>query len=773
MNSLSGFVPLRTWLLCVVLLYGVVRLPPTLTAENGYFDGRMWRISNGSAAQSQVAVDEDGILFISGLRLGTVREVFPNLSRWDGRAWQALVTNNVQFPVLSCVGRQLIGAGRFSRVGGVAATNIARWNAGRWDALGGGLPGGTVRTLAERDSRLYVGGILSRAGGLAVTNVACWDLVSETWSALGEGLPGEVSKLAVSPDGLYAGWTASGAVHVSSWTGSKWQTVASLTSPVGRGPAAVFDMIWHDDSLVIAGNFYQINGTGLTNLARLRNGIWEAVPNHASKNSPYHLAVSEGDLLVGFRTGNEFIPPPLSAAVMRLQSNRWEVALGPEAGEITALVAHGRELFAVGRLAGNTPVGSGVNPIYWQFDGDRWSPVNGGISQALVSEHLARHREGVVVAMQNVKALLFHDGTRLAEITNSPATRTLNVSGSAAVVSDGWTAHAPALQMIDGTLTNVIARLDGLTWTQATAPLPFGNAVIAFGGGRLFAAGHDRSRPGAASAVMDWNGSTWQSLGGEFDNPRVPFAATGLISSLAWLDGALYAGGSFTNVDSTPLANLARWSGITWEPVGEFNGPITGLEAAADGLHVIGSFSRVGDLAANRYARWDGHSWRTLAGGVPAQMIPSAVAVSDTGLIAVVGKSFAVDGGRLIFWRGGQWETPEPNTPNTRGDFWFNDAIWIGHDLYLAPNHPYVGPTESMGLAIWHENGPRLLPAPDPSALAIRVTGGTSPRFAVERSPDLLNWSPFATNALGNPGQKFRDPAPPDEGAFYRVRALE
>ncbi|MGH7869616.1 MAG: hypothetical protein ACREP9_18810, partial [Candidatus Dormibacteraceae bacterium] len=60
-----------------------------------------------------------------------------------------------------------------------------------------------VYALAVSGSDLYVGGIFTTAGGIAATNIAKWD--GSSWSALGSGANNAVDALAVSDSDLYAG----------------------------------------------------------------------------------------------------------------------------------------------------------------------------------------------------------------------------------------------------------------------------------------------------------------------------------------------------------------------------------------------------------------------------------------------------------------------------------------------------------------------------------------------------------------------------------------
>src|SRR5947208_8951489 len=57
-------------------------------------------------------------------------------------------------------------AGSFSAVGDIVASYIAKWDGTRWSAIGSGIKGG-VSSLAVSGSDLYVGGQFTAAGGIA------------------------------------------------------------------------------------------------------------------------------------------------------------------------------------------------------------------------------------------------------------------------------------------------------------------------------------------------------------------------------------------------------------------------------------------------------------------------------------------------------------------------------------------------------------------------------------------------------------------------------
>ncbi|MFN5957898.1 MAG: hypothetical protein ACK462_08190, partial [Planctomyces sp.] len=100
-------------------------------------------------------------------------------------------------------GGDLIVGGSFGTAGGVAASNIARYNpsTNTWSALGSGTSG-TVNALAVLPGGdVIVGGSFGTAGRVAASNIARYNPTTNTWSALGSGTNSTVSALAVLPGG--------------------------------------------------------------------------------------------------------------------------------------------------------------------------------------------------------------------------------------------------------------------------------------------------------------------------------------------------------------------------------------------------------------------------------------------------------------------------------------------------------------------------------------------------------------------------------------------
>ncbi|KWU43966.1 hypothetical protein RHOSPDRAFT_5691, partial [Rhodotorula sp. JG-1b] len=110
-----------------------------------------------------------------------------------------------QQPQSSTRGGAVYVGGNFTRVGSVAAANIAAYDpvAEAFSALGPGLDG-TVRTLSCNGSTVYAGGEFAAPAGVAAAgpNVAAWSTSTQAWTALPlYGFDGAVESISQSRDG--------------------------------------------------------------------------------------------------------------------------------------------------------------------------------------------------------------------------------------------------------------------------------------------------------------------------------------------------------------------------------------------------------------------------------------------------------------------------------------------------------------------------------------------------------------------------------------------
>jgi hypothetical protein len=181
--------------------------------------------------------------------------------------------------------------GSFGNIDGVEVNNIARWEAGQWRALDGGVTGHgpwipnevpltQVRALLRDGTDLYVGGSFTNAGTVPAMNVARWD--GAQWSALGDGIPQlgsclfgsciyPVTSLALVQGQLYVGGGFTSGAGTGSqgflarWNGTSWTNVVDGDWVLDQGQSYrymselhVWALAARGSDLYLAGNFATI-----------------------------------------------------------------------------------------------------------------------------------------------------------------------------------------------------------------------------------------------------------------------------------------------------------------------------------------------------------------------------------------------------------------------------------------------------------------------------------------------------------------------------------
>ncbi|MCI0365616.1 MAG: hypothetical protein L0219_17275 [Phycisphaerales bacterium] len=240
-----------------------------------------------------------------------------------------------------------------------------------------------------------------------------------------------------------------------------------------------------------------------------------------------------------------------------------------------------------------------------------------------------------------------------------------------------------AFTTAEGQTVNRIARWNGKSWQ------PLGNGMTESycdgGGARVEAlttyndeliAGGCFSMAGTANAIARWDGSSWDSLGDEFNGP------TGHVRALTVYNGELIAGGSINiTVNGQEGYYVARWNGA-WQTMGNPGGGVYAL-AVYEGDLIAGGQTGV--------RRWNGASWEPLSADFNCRVN----ALTEYGGDLIVGGSFTFEDGfgaifnRIARWDGGAWQPMDTgmNLPVVSLTVLGDHAI-AGGDFTFASNEP-------------------------------------------------------------------------------------
>ena len=210
-------------------------------------------------------------------------------------------------------GPALYAGGQFTAAGGVPASRAAMWDGMTWSPLGVGLNGNVLAWAVFDDGSgsgptLYAGGQFTSAGGTPANRVARWDGTS--WSALGDGVDGNVWALAVYDDGsgsgpaLYAGgaFGIAGGVQanrIARWDGSTWSALGSGVND-GASASTVLAITVYDDGigadpvLLVGGDFTTAGAVPANRIATWDGESWAALGGGMSGNVDSFAVVDAG-----------------------------------------------------------------------------------------------------------------------------------------------------------------------------------------------------------------------------------------------------------------------------------------------------------------------------------------------------------------------------------------------------------------------------------------------------------------------------------------------
>lgn len=298
-------------------------------------------------------------------------------------------------------GPALYAGGYFTQVGGIAATNIARWDGSSWSALGtgvGAIAGAdSVRAMTVFDDgsgpALYVAGRFAQAGGAPANSIARWD--GSSWSALGSGLnsnsgPGFVHALTVFDDGsgpaLYAGgsFIVTGGVvvqNIAKWDGVSW-------SPLGTGANnPVYALTAFDDgngpALYAGGLFSQVGGVAASRVARWDGSTWSPLGSGVTGSSSAVYALTAFDDGTGpalYAGGTMTTAGGISAdRIARWDGSAWSRLGNGLNARVNALTVfddgNSPSLYAGGEFD-DAPRGNRVS----RWDNPAWRPLGSGLN---------------------------------------------------------------------------------------------------------------------------------------------------------------------------------------------------------------------------------------------------------------------------------------------------------------------------------------------------------------------------------------------------------
>lgn len=563
---------------------------------------------------------------------------------------------------------QLVAGGRFD-VDHLLAARLASWNGQTWGDLA--PPAGEVSAAAVWNGHLVV----AMVGALHLLGPGGWTPLGTL--GLGAGF-GRARALAVHNGALVVvgdfdaidpfAPTALPANGVAAWNGTTW-------SAFGPGfPGVAHCAVSFLGQLYVGGDTGPQNSPNQPSLQRWNGTSWSSV---GLWNGPVlALAARVGTTIAASSlfAGGSFSQldgaPMRRVARLQPATNSWSqpgsLAPGEPIGACNGLMVRPTGLSTFELAATLT----GTTEQVWRWNGTAWSslgattvPLEGLEPTGLV--HVGGSYVLALAADQSAGPNPRRDGLRRHDAAGNSWTTVVGpgIDGTVhAVLEVGDdVVIGGAFPTIAGVAVHGIARGQPGSWQPLGSGMAGGQAagpavraLARLPNGDLVAGGDfDQAGGVAAANVARWNGSAWSPLGAGVDGI--------VLALLALPDGSLVAGGAFATAGGAPAARIARWNGSSWAPLGAGmqGGDVHALARLPDGsLVAAGTFAIAGGTLVNSVARWNGATWSSLAGGIAGPV--HALAVGPDGTLWAGGEfsqAGAVMARNVARWNGTAWAT--------------------------------------------------------------------------------------------------------------------
>jgi hypothetical protein len=658
------------------------------------WDGSQWHAmgdglfldSGGWGQYVEAIVVIAGTVYAGGSFEGSGSTALNHLARWTGSAWVSVGGGcNGRVLALANYNGSLAVGGEFT----APFANIAIWNGTTWSGLGSGV-NGEVHAIAANGDDLYAGGIFTEAEGTTVNNIARWD--GNQWHALGSGVSQEFGGSVVrsiSPGsgyvyaaGLFDHAGGTPANNIARWNGSGWSALGSGLEggfpqyPGGMWPSINYTpqgytLFTSGTDLYVGGDFTMAGGLSSSGAASWNGTSWSSIGTGCDY-IVRAISGNAGQIFVGggmMRAGNKIVQH-----IARWSSGTWAVVGEGKGigGHVYDLTTDGNRLYAGGKFM---TANKDRTSMVASFDGTCWSSLGEGLYEG-------DYEESMDYVNPVVNALV-HDGMHLYAAGFFLKAGTGSAHALARWDGSHWEGLFP--QVWDPTDYYSIWKL-----TKSENNLYFsGNFNYQFIPDDLFFRG-----------VVRWDGSAYYPAGPAFDDSWM----TSSISVLAFFDGALYAGGSFTEVGGNTVNYIARWNGSdAWLPLGSgMDNTVSCLIGYNGQLVAGGQFTTAGGNPANRIAAWNGTTWSALGSGLDG----SVAALGVRGDELYVAGSFTQAGGNaanhVAVWDGATstWSNLGSGIEGSAGSI----AI-VGDHVYFGGQISNAGGKLSQNIACWNAAG--------------------------------------------------------------------
>jgi hypothetical protein len=521
--------------------------------------------------------------------------------------------------------------------------------------------------------------------------------------------------------------------NIARWDGRDWSTLGSGT--IG----GVTELLISGDDLYAVGTFSLAGGT--SNIAKWDGNNWSFLGSGVN-NFISAIAASGNNIYVGGQFTEAGGKQVNHLACWDGQN--WNDVGGGVNSEVYCMAANGTEIYAGGIFtqAGNVS----ANHIA-KWDGAKWSSLGNGVA-GIVTAITVNGQEVYVAAYQNqieTSSIMKWNGsqwTTLIQVDRRSYLTELTFKDSTLYVGGFF-------QGIAGKNISYLAQWNGAAW------LPVGEGNID-GGVHAMALRENEILIGGVFENVDglhvrhvasWNGKQWSMIG-------IGKGLNAEILSMVVDRNNIYTGGVFTSAGQTLVNHIAKWNGQDWESLGTgVNGGILALGVSGHEIYAGGAFFMAGEVEAQNVAKWDGEKWAALATGVNSTVNAMAVSGTNVYIGGYFNKAGEWSTRHIAKWDGSSWSVLGSGT-NGR----VNVIATHENEVIVSGNFTTAGGRDLVNIAKWDGNdwssfGDGMLEGGYASAIEIHegeiYFAGWFPRLTPPETIQVVKWDGNRWSMLG------------------------
>lgn len=515
---------------------------------------------------------------------------------WDGTRWLGLASELDGAVVDLCVYQgDLIAAGLFQHIGGIAARGIARFDGTRWHALAEPstlhLLGAVSVRVLEND--LVVAGTFQRTGQPQYLRVARHR--NGDWQAMDAAnfsvrspyfLRNHQNELFMFSNNGFNDYT-----DVSRWDGTKWAHVQYLAVRVTDAESFEGELFVACDRAVQFPGF--VSAIGAWN-----GSSWRSLASPGLVYQAYLLCTYQGALHAHL---SQVVAGDDLRVISRLDGQTWTVL---------------QSMYSSASAPVHSDLGSWRNKLCTLN-------IDGPVRPSIVESGNLTPITFPALPLQNISfAAPDGDGRAFVSTTNSSPASTYTAQlwdgsqvtplGSIltgdirAFARNGNALYIGGNFIIAGSASvKGVAQFDGTDWRPMANTIPGNVEALCMFRGELHAAGSYRLIGTNINRIARWDGSAWNPLGAGVGPTN---AGGARINAMCVYNDRLIVGGSFTVASGVAVTNVASWDGTNWTPMGSIGSFVDYLFVHRGELLAIRKLRGIDSIA-----RWNGAQWVTIA----------------------------------------------------------------------------------------------------------------------------------------------------------------